>query len=463
MDLIEAHHATHIKDLKVRLTRNQRLTLYIEFGIQWEETAKQCIEVYNEELLRHQSSMTYKEYIQENNHHDTRTHPTDTHTTSFDDLLRVNNIDKDAFCTSVHNIMNKKMERVNTLGLQSPTTTGKSLMLKLICQNHQLGTVQRSGDHSQFFLQNLLDKSVGLMEEPRITIQTVQDFKGLFRGTPFDIHVKPSPDEPLNCQNHGPLSVRVISLPGMVAGGKRIAVDSTSEDDAPGETAQSTAKHIRLLRPSYNTTTITITRKQHLTIKQYKPADTTLTYSIICLPISIFEFWALQSEQQYAEPFATLRAAFPLCSFNHATLRLSHYIPLQKSLQGTTATDVTAFNSAPYMYTAQDHTGLLNTVPTDVTEAAHLNQGYKVNFNTYCQFTYDQGLLACNDVHTLSANEIYFKRFDFDHHPRFLTRTPLPVPRGYRYMPDDYYANTSPYPFLSFYVESILLNSDNLV
>ncbi|CAI2737972.1 unnamed protein product [Dicrocoelium dendriticum] len=243
------------------------------------------------------------------------------------------------------------------------------------------------------------------------------------------------------------------------AGGKKTAVNSTSEDDAPGETAQSTAKRIRLLRPSYNTTTITITRKQHLTISQYKPADTTLTYSIICLPISICEFWTLQCEQKYAERFATLRAAFPLCSFNHATLRLSHYIPPQKSLQGTTATDVTAFNSAPYMYTAQDHTGLLNTVPTDVTEAAHLNQDYKVSSNTYWQFTYDQGLLACNDVHTLSANEVYFKRFDFDHHPCFLTRTPLPVPRGYRYMPDKYYANTSRYPFLPFWKQQSLNQS----
>ncbi|CAH8523891.1 unnamed protein product [Dicrocoelium dendriticum] len=32
------------------------------------------------------------------------------------------------------------------------------------------------------------------MDEPRITIQTVNDFKELLGGSPFDIHVKHSPD-----------------------------------------------------------------------------------------------------------------------------------------------------------------------------------------------------------------------------------------------------------------------------
>ncbi|CAH8664117.1 unnamed protein product [Dicrocoelium dendriticum] len=250
-----------------------------------------------------------------------------------------------------------------------------------------------------------------------------------------------------NYHNHESLSAPVTLPPGM-------AVNSTTENDATANTTPSTTKRIRLLRPLYNTTTITITCKQHLTIKQYKPAETSDTYSITCLPLSVFEFWSLQFDQQHAEPFATLRNAFPMCHCDHATVRLSHYIPLQKSRQRSTATDVTAFNSAPYMYTAEDNSGLLNTVHTNVTEAALLNQDCKVPSNTYWQFSYDQGLLARNNVQTLSANEVYFKRYYFDSHFRFHIRTQQPVSNRYRFMPGDYYRNTSPYPYTPFWKQN---------
>ncbi|CAH8664152.1 unnamed protein product [Dicrocoelium dendriticum] len=192
--LIDTHRCTHIKDLKRRITRKQRLTLYVEFGIQWERTAKQCIEAYNVELFNRQTNISFEEYIMENNHYNVCTHPEDRSTTFFDDLLRVNNIDKDAFCTAIHEIMNKKIDQLNTFCIEGPTTTGKSLLLKLISQNYHCGTVQMSADHSRFFLQNLVDKAVALMKEPRITIKTVNDFKALLGGNTFDIHVKHSPD-----------------------------------------------------------------------------------------------------------------------------------------------------------------------------------------------------------------------------------------------------------------------------
>ncbi|CAI2737803.1 unnamed protein product [Dicrocoelium dendriticum] len=464
-ELIEVHRCTHLKELKRCLTRKQRLTIYNEFGKQWEESAIMCIEAFNEELFERQTHVSFEEYMLENNHMSVCAHPKTLDDPFLDNLLAANKIDKDKFCKAIHEIMNKKIDRLNCLCIEGPTTTGKSLVLKMICQNYHCGTVQRSGDHSQFFLQNLVDKSIALMEEPRITIATVNDFKELLGALE---HTSPLSTQQLymndairstsefasdlqNCRNHGALSVLVTSRLGMASGGKRILVDSTNEDDGTGETGPATAKRIRLLRPRYNTTTITITRKQHITVNQYKPADTSDTFAITCLPLSTFEFWALQSDQQFAEPFDTLRTAFPLCSFNHATLRLSHYIPLQKSLQGSNAVDVTSFNSSPYMYIAEDDTGLLNTVPTPVTEQALLDQNCKVPSNTYWQFSSDQGLLACNNVHTLSANEVFFKRYDFDNNGKFLVATPAPTPRGFAYMPGDYFQNVAPYNYSPFW------------
>ncbi|VDP16287.1 unnamed protein product [Schistosoma margrebowiei] len=51
----------------------------------------------------------------------------------------------------------------------------------------------------------------------------------------------------------------------------------------------------------------------------------------------------------FQEPFKSLASAFPICHFHSAYLRISHFIPLQKSLQGTTSVDVTSFNVAPYI------------------------------------------------------------------------------------------------------------------
>ncbi|CAI2737808.1 unnamed protein product [Dicrocoelium dendriticum] len=197
-ELIDVHRCTHLKELKRCLTRKQRLAIYNEFGMQWEESAKTCIEACNEELFERQTHISFEEYMRENNHMSVCAHPKTLDDPFLDNLLAANNIDKDKFCTAVHEVMNKKVDRLNTLCIEGPTTTGKSLVLKMICQNSHCGTVQRSGDHSQFFLQNLIDKSVAPMEEPRITLATVNDFKELLGGSPFDIHVKHSPDVTLN-------------------------------------------------------------------------------------------------------------------------------------------------------------------------------------------------------------------------------------------------------------------------
>ncbi|CAI2737799.1 unnamed protein product [Dicrocoelium dendriticum] len=103
------------------------------------------------------------------------------------------------------------------------------------------------------------------------------------------------------------------------------------------------------------------------------------------------------------------------------------------------------------MYIAEDTTGLINTVPTNVTEQSLLSQDCKVLSSTYWNFSTDQGLLACNNVHTLSANDVYFKRYDFDNDSKFLTTTPTGTANGFSYMPGDYFNNTPPYKYMPFW------------
>ncbi|VDP30542.1 unnamed protein product [Echinostoma caproni] len=195
-ELVETYDARTLAELKDALSYDDRLNLYAEHGPSWKETAELTCEAYVERLRKDQETTSLHEYIARNNHNRTCQKPTSTTAGCqwLDQLLAVNHIDKNRFLTQVTNIMNKKEQRINAFVIQGPTTTGKSLMLNLLTENYIYGTVQRSGDHSQFYLMNLLNKAVALMEEPRITPLTVNDFKELLGGRQFDIHVKHQPD-----------------------------------------------------------------------------------------------------------------------------------------------------------------------------------------------------------------------------------------------------------------------------
>ncbi|KAA3670073.1 uncharacterized protein DEA37_0004282, partial [Paragonimus westermani] len=198
-ELVEQSDTRTLNELKNALTYEDRKNLYAEHGQQWKEAAELCIEAYCEKLRREQESALFQHYIHHNNHTRICQHPRDLTRGLIwlDNLLTQNNIKKDDFLGDLTKVMNKTETRRNAFVIEGPTTTGKSLMLKLICDNYIYGTVQRSGDHSQFFLMNLINKSIALMEEPRITSLTVNDFKELLGGTPFDIHVKHQKDERL--------------------------------------------------------------------------------------------------------------------------------------------------------------------------------------------------------------------------------------------------------------------------
>lgn len=87
-------------------------------------------------------------------------------------------------------IMEQRHNKINTLVLQGASNTGKSLLAKLIVGGYNVGTVARTTESNNFIFQNLLGKTVGLMEEPFITKMTVNDFKQLLGGERMEIGVK---------------------------------------------------------------------------------------------------------------------------------------------------------------------------------------------------------------------------------------------------------------------------------
>ncbi|VUZ48119.1 unnamed protein product [Hymenolepis diminuta] len=62
-------------------------------------------------------------------------------------------------------------------------------------EKEQVGTINRRGDQSRFHFDNLLNRTVGVMEVPRITYATKNDFKALLGGDRYEIDVKYGPNE----------------------------------------------------------------------------------------------------------------------------------------------------------------------------------------------------------------------------------------------------------------------------
>ncbi|VUZ50890.1 unnamed protein product [Hymenolepis diminuta] len=111
-----------------------------------------------------------------------------------------NGIDFGLFIAEVDKIIRMSYPRINALVLRGPTSTGKTLIAKNIVKPYNYGTVSRDGDATAFYLQNLLDHDVALMEEPHISMTTVQNFKELFAGSPLIVQVK----------NHAPRELKRI-------------------------------------------------------------------------------------------------------------------------------------------------------------------------------------------------------------------------------------------------------------
>ncbi|KER18551.1 hypothetical protein T265_15985, partial [Opisthorchis viverrini] len=220
-ELVRTYDARSFNELYKRLSVQDTDDIYAEYGPTWKETAEHSISNYCKEIILEQETMTFEQILNSNHHSRTCRHPADTRLGEewLDQLIQVNNINKRELLVCLTSVMNKLCTRKNAFVIEGPTTTGKTLFVKLVAENYVYGTVQRSGDHSQFFLMNLLNKTLALMEEPRITQLTVNDFKELLGGNPFDIHVKHQKDErlerlPVLITTNNPLTYYVMDADG---------------------------------------------------------------------------------------------------------------------------------------------------------------------------------------------------------------------------------------------------------
>lgn len=219
-------------------------------------------------------------------------------------------------------------------------------------------------------------------------------------------------------------------------------VSSTQNDEesSGGATGAAIQHAHRLFGIHYYKCDFTITRKQHITLAQYKPGESGITqYYVTCLPLQLFDFWVEADDGgRWRDPFHNICKAWDYIAYNDAHIRLSHFIPLQNSLQGSAQQDQPAFNTAPYCYIAQDNMGMIQHVesPTAITHQTMVEQQLKIPSNAFWIRDNDAGLLGLDDVKTLHQNETLYLNFKFDNQcNRFKRKRPMWQADHLHYLP----------------------------
>jgi len=117
--------------------------------------------------------------------------PVDDSISWLEQILAWNGIDAAHFVRTCWIVFDRRAEKRNLLVYFGPANSGKTLIA--VSQARSLcgwANIQNFSDRSTFFLQDIKDKRVVVINEPRIDDSKIETFKNLADGTPFQIDVK---------------------------------------------------------------------------------------------------------------------------------------------------------------------------------------------------------------------------------------------------------------------------------
>lgn len=108
----------------------------------------------------------------------------------FDKIFYVNNINKMDFLLSLRKVLEKSENKVNTLRMIGMPNSCKTLISNCIVEPFICCRMNNHGSENEFYLSNMLNKSIIQCEELYVTIATAEDFKSVLGGQFIDIAKK---------------------------------------------------------------------------------------------------------------------------------------------------------------------------------------------------------------------------------------------------------------------------------
>lgn len=194
---------THPAQLHEKFNLEEMAQLMVDFGNSYKETVSMVLANLRQSRLKEERTKTYNELLNRellmalNNkpRHDCccQTRPPGAAKAWIDAIFKYNGIVPSEFISKLDRVMNKTDNKVNTIVLYGPTNTGKSLLCKVMTEFLLTGTINRRSENTNFAFENLLDRSVAILEEPKINAANANDMKQLLGGETFEVAVKYKP------------------------------------------------------------------------------------------------------------------------------------------------------------------------------------------------------------------------------------------------------------------------------
>ncbi|VDL64675.1 unnamed protein product [Hymenolepis diminuta] len=176
--------------------------LIVDFGNSYKETVAMIIANLRQSRLKEEREKSYSELLNRElcmsltgkARHECSQYPFTPAVRSWlDTLFEANGIVPAEFIDKLERVMDKRDTKINCLVLYGPTNTGKSLLCKIMTEFLLTGTISRRTENSSFAYENLLDRSVAILEEPKVNAANINDMKQLLGGEAFEVAVKYKP------------------------------------------------------------------------------------------------------------------------------------------------------------------------------------------------------------------------------------------------------------------------------
>ncbi|CDS35660.1 non capsid protein NS 1 [Echinococcus multilocularis] len=228
-----------MNDMNKKFTYQETVRLMADYGQSYNMIVRKALETVRMMNVAHQRATDYADLLKEEL--DNVRNGSPSHLCAYpknhsgpsrkesiqwlEDMFSANAIAVVDFAITLRIIMNCEDEKINTLVLYGPTNTGKSLICKLMTSFLEHGSVMRRQEASAFAYENLLNRKVALMEEPKICAANQQDLKQILGGEPFEVHTKyQNPDLlerlPVVVTTNEPLGVRLSDVDAAATEGR---------------------------------------------------------------------------------------------------------------------------------------------------------------------------------------------------------------------------------------------------
>jgi hypothetical protein len=105
-------------------------------------------------------------------------------------LFRANGLPIHEFMAKFLTIHSRNITKINTIVIEGPTNTGKSMLMNLLTQDSKPTRIARERDKSNFHLDQLPNSTSVIFEEPIIDQTTIGTWKLLLEGAPIPTDMK---------------------------------------------------------------------------------------------------------------------------------------------------------------------------------------------------------------------------------------------------------------------------------